>query len=193
MDISFIVILGLPILYVTGSLKKIVKNAGINGTAFVLFFVITAVLSMIPIIKVVQGIRINVAGAFFCITPAIYLAVKRRYTYIYYLAAVMTTLFAVAVSFFTNTYTLPYLPYIVVFIITVSAVIFFKTNAPVFGPVMMGIYGVAGGFMELFGGMDDSVTLFSGIGMISLCAAFCLFVSYIFIRPRQTRAAQLQT
>ena len=194
MDISFIVILGLPVLYATGSLKKMVKNAGVGGTAFVFFFAITAALSFVPIIKLLQGIRINFAGAFFCIAPAIYLAIKRQYTYVYYLAAVLTTLFAVAVSFFTNTYTLPYLPYAVVFIIAVAALMCFKANAPLFAPVMMGVYSVAGGFMELFGGMDDSITLFSGIGMISLCAAICLFVSHIFTRPRRrAHTAQLQT
>jgi len=193
MDISFIVILGLPVLYVTGSIRKIVKNAGVGGIAFVLFFAITAALTFTPAIKLVQGIRINLAGAFFCIAPAIYLAVKRRYTYIYYLAVVVTTLFAVGVTFFTNTYTMQYLPYIVVFVIAAAAIICFKSNAPLFAPVMMGVYGVAESFMELFGGMDDSVTLFTGIGAISLCAAFCLLVSYIFTRPRGACSAQLQT
>lgn len=193
MDISFIVILGLPVLYVTGSLKKIVKNAEVGGVAFVLHFVITAALSFLPIIKPVEGIRVNLAGAFFCIAPAIYLAVKRRYTYIYYLAVVITTLFAVAVSFFTNTYTMPYLSYIIVVAITAAAVICFKSNAPLFAPVMMGVYGIAGGFMELLSGMDDSITLFAGLGSISLCAAFCLFASYLFTRPRGAHSAQLQT
>jgi hypothetical protein len=193
MDISFIVILGLPVLYVTGSLKKIVKNAGIGGAAFVLYFAITAALSFIPAAELIQGICVNPAGAFFCIAPAVYLAIKKRYTYIYYLAVVITTLFAVAVSFFTNTYTLPYLSYIVVLVIAAAAVVCFKTNAPLFAPVMMGVYGVAGRFMELFGGMNDSVTLFTGIGTISLCAAVCLFASYLFTRPRGAHSAQLQT
>jgi hypothetical protein len=51
MDISFIVILGLPVLYVTGSLKKIVKNAGIGGAAFVLYFACTAALSFVPVVS----------------------------------------------------------------------------------------------------------------------------------------------
>ncbi len=193
MDISFIIILGLPVLYVTGSLKKVVKNAGVGGAAFVLYFAITAALSFIQAIKLIEGIRLSPAGAFFCIAPAIYLAVKRRYTYIYYLAVVVTTLFAVGVTFFTNTYTLQYLPYIVVFVIAAGALISFKSNAPLFAPVMMGVYGVAEGFMELFGGMDDSVTLFAGIGTISLCAAFCLFTSYLLTRRRGAHSAQLQT
>lgn len=193
MDISFIVIIGLPVLYVTGSLRKIVKNAGVSGAAFVLYFAITAALSFLPVIRLIEGIRLSLAGAFFCIAPAIYLAVKRRYTYIYYLAVVVTTLFAVAISFFTNTYTLPYLQYIVVIAITIAAVVCFKSNAPLFAPVMMGVYGVAGGFMELFGGMDDSITLFAGIGMISLCAAFCLFTSYLLTKPRGAHSPQLQT
>jgi hypothetical protein len=192
MDISFIIILGLPVLYVTGSLKKIVKNAGVGGVAFVLYFVCTAALSFIPVIRLMQFMKINVAGAFFCIAPAVYLAVKRRYTYRYYLAFVLTTLFAVAVSFFTNTYTLPYLPYIVVLVITIAAVICFKRSAPLFAPVMMGVYGIASGFMQLFAGMDDTITLFSSIGMISLCSVLCLFAAYPISRPRGRHAPRRQ-
>lgn len=193
MDISFVIILGLPVLYVTGSLKKIVKYAGVGGAAFVVYFAVTAALSFVPEIKIIEGMRLSVAGAFFCLAPAVYLAFKRRYTYVYYLAAVATTLFAVAVSFFTNTYTLPYLPYIVVIIITAAAVACFKSNAALFSPVMMGVYGAAESLMELFGGMDDSIMLFTNIGMLSMCAAFCLFASYIFTRPRGAHSAQLQT
>jgi hypothetical protein len=137
-----------------------------------------------------QSIRIDFAGAFFCVAPAVYLAVMKRYTYRYYLAFVLTTLFAVAVSFFTNTYTLPYLPYIVVLVITIAAVLCFKRSASLFAPVMMGVYGIASGFMQLFAGMDDSITLFSGIGMITLCAALCLFAAYPLSRPRGRHAAR---
>ncbi len=190
MDISFIVILGLPVLYVTGSLKKIVKNAGVGGAAFVLYFACTAALSFVPVLKLMQGIKIDISGAFFCVAPAVYLAVKKRYSYRYYLAFVLTTLFAVAVSFFTNTNTLPYLPYLVVLVISIAAVLCFKRSAPLFAPVMMGVYGIASGLMQLFAGMDDSITLFSGIGMISLSAALCLFAAYPLSRQRGKHAVR---
>lgn len=193
MDISFIVILGLPVLYLTGSIKSIVHNTRVSGAAFVIYFACTAALSFVPVIKIIPSLRIDLAGAFFCIAPAVYLAAKRRFTYRHYLAFVLTTLFAVAVSFFTNTYTLPYLQYIVVLTVTIASVLCFKSGAPVFSPVMMGMYGIASGLMQLFGGMDDAITLFGGIGMISLCSALCLFSAYAVSKPpRGKHAARRQ-
>lgn len=192
MDISFIVIIGLPVLYVTGSIKKIVHNAGVGGAAFVIYFACTAALTFVPVVRIADFAEVDFAGAFFCIAPAVYLAVKKRYTYRYYLALVLTTLFAVAVSFFTNTYTLTFLPYIVVLSVTLGAVLCFKSGAPVFAPVMMGVYGIAAGLMQLFAGMDDSITLFGDIGMISLCSALSLFVAYPVSRPRGRHAARME-
>jgi len=189
MDISFIVILGLPVLYLTGSLKKIVAYTGASGFSFVLFFVFTALLSLLPVEKVIQSIRIDVAGAFFCIAPAVYLAVKKRYSYIYYLTFVLTTLLAVALSFFSNIYAMIYLPYLVGFVIAFAAILCFKANGPIFAPVMMGVFGAAGSIMQLFGGMDNSVTLFGDLGTLTLCAALCLFISYLF-RTRGKHASR---
>jgi hypothetical protein len=188
MDISFVVILGLPVLYATGSLKKIVRNTGVDGLCFVLYFVITAALSFVPEIKLTQGMRLSLDGAFFCISPAVYLIVKKRYTYKYYLTFVLTTLFSVALSFFSNLYTLPYLQYVVSFAIAVAAVMCFKAGAPVFTPVMMGVYGIAGGCMQLLSGMDNTIVLFGGLGMISLSTAVCLFVAYVVAKPRGRHA-----
>lgn len=188
MDISFIVILGLPVLYLTGSLKKIVANTGLSGLCFVMYFAITAALSFIPEIRLSQGMRLSLSGAFFCISPAIYLVVKKQYTYKYYLSFVLTTLFSVAISFFSNMYAMPYLPYIISFIIAITAVLCFKAGAPVFAPVMMGVYGIAGGCMQLLSGMDNMIMLFGGLGMTSLSTAICLFVAYIVAKPRGKHA-----
>ena len=184
MDISFIVILGLPVLYLTGSLKKIVENTGLSRMCFVMYFAVTAALSLIPELRLTAGMRLNVSGAFFCMSPAIYLVIKKQYTYKHYLACVLTTLFSVALSFVSNMYTMQYLPYIISFVLAVTAALCFKAGAPVFAPVMMGIYGIAGGCMQLLSGMDNSIVLFGGLGITSLSTAICLLFSYIVARPR---------
>lgn len=188
MDISFIVILGLPVLYLTGSLKKVVENTAVSRMCFVMYFGVTAALSLIPELKLTPGMRLNLSGAFFCLSPAIYLVIKKQYTYRHYLTFVLTTLFSVVLSFFSNTYTMPYLPYIVSFALAVTAALCFKAGAPVFAPVMMGIYGIAGGCMQLLSGMDNSIVLFGGLGMTSLSTAICLVFSYIVARPRGKHA-----
>lgn len=187
MSISFIVILGLPVLFLTGSLKRIVLNTGVSQLGFILFFFCTAAFSFLPALKIIQTIRINFAGAFFCIAPAVYLAVKRKYSYRYYLVFVLTVLLAVGLSFFVSIYSIPYLQYIVDLVIALAASICFMPRGPIFAPVMMGVYGIAGGLMQLFSGMDSSIVLFGNTDMTTLCTALCLFVSYL-LRPRGRHA-----
>ncbi len=188
MDISFIVILGLPVLYLTGSLRKIVLNTGISGLSFVMYFACTAVLSFLPEVRIIQGMQINFSGAFFCVAPAVYMIVKKRYTYRHYLIFVLTSLAAVGIAFFSSSYTLTYLPYIIVFAVVLTAVVCFRAEAPVFAPVMMGAYSVAGGLMHILGGINNLVTLFGGIGQISICLTICLFSAYIVTKPRGKHA-----
>jgi hypothetical protein len=38
--------------------------------------------------------------------------------------------------------------------------------------------------MELLSGMDNSITLFGGLGMMSLSMAICLIAAYAVARPR---------
>jgi hypothetical protein len=183
MSISFIVILGMPVLFLTGSLKKIVYYTGAGGLVFLLYFACTAGLSFIPVVRIAQGLRFSPAGAFFCVAPAIYLALKRQFTYGFYLGLVLAVLFAVALSFFSNTYAMPYIIYIAGFAAAVAASVCFKSKGALFAPVMIGVYGAAGGLMQLFSGMDNSFTLFGNIDIMSLCMALSLFISYL-TRPR---------
>jgi hypothetical protein len=194
MSISFIIISGLPVLYLTGSLKKAVSITGLSSIKFILFFLITGVLSFIPELRVAQGIHVSFAGAFFSIAPAVYIAIKKQYSYRYYLFFVLTILFAVALSFFISIYSMPYLPYIIDLVIALAAGICFMPRGPVFAPVIMGVYGLAGGLMQLFSGLNNSITIFGNMDMTSLSTALCLFVSYI-LRPkgRHTEGYMLQT
>lgn len=188
MSISFIVISGLPILYLTGSLKKVVSITGLSSAKFILFFIFTGALSFVPELKVTPGVQINFEGAFFSIAPAVYIGIKKQYSYRYYFLFVLTILFAVALSFFISIYSMPYLPYFVDIAIAVAADFFFLPRGPLFAPVLMGIYGIAGGLMQLFSGMDSTITLFGNIDMTSLSTALCLFFSYL-IKPRGKHSA----
>ncbi|MGI5850336.1 MAG: hypothetical protein ACOX8Q_09810, partial [Christensenellales bacterium] len=180
---------GLPVLYMTGSLRKTVANAHVSGICFVLYFIFTAALSFIPLVRVVQGISVNVAGAFFCVAPAVYLMAKKRYSYRYYITFVLTTLVTVVLSFLSNAYTLSFLPYSVSIATSFTAMLCFKGSAPVFVPVMVGIYGAVDGVMQLFAGINNSITLFGGIGIVSLSVAICLLMSGLVCRPKGRHAA----
>lgn len=179
MDISFIVILGLPVLYLTGSLKKIVANTNVSGRNFVLYFVCTAVLSLLPVLSIAQNILINLAGAFFCTAPAVYLALKKQYNYKFLIAFAGITIISITVSLVFNSYTLPYLKYLVSILISIIAIICFAQNAPVYVPVLIGSYCIFRSTMQLFINAYYQNIFFYGIEMTSIAVVICLFFAYL--------------
>ncbi|MDD5018096.1 MAG: hypothetical protein PHO15_08380 [Eubacteriales bacterium] len=187
MDISMIIVLGLPVLYATGSLKKIVANTGVGGRCFVLYFVCTAALSFLPAVTITQNVSLNLAGTFFCIAPAVYLTLIKAYTCRFYIAFVLTT-FVSVVSSLIFTYTPAYLPYLVIGIVSIGALIFFKARAPVFAPVLTGVFSVAGSMMQLCTDMYMTPWLDS-LGTASVSLVICLVAAYLVTRRRGRHAA----
>lgn len=183
MDATLIVMLGLPVLYVTGSLKKEVANARISGVCFVLYFLCAAALSLIPRLQIVPAVSLSLQGAFFCIAPATYLAAKRRYNYQFYFCSALMVLLAVSVTFFLGSYTLPYLPYPLGLLISLIAVLCFKALAPVFAPMLIGMYGIAESIMQMLTGSGATVW-FGDIKMTSVSVVLCIFTAYYVTRPR---------
>ena len=189
MSVLFVVTLGLPVLYLTGSLKKIVGYTGVGKPAFLLFFAGIAALSFLPAVRVVKEIKIDPAGAFLSLSPAAYLAAKKRFSYRYYLAVVLTAFFAVSLSFISDAYSLPFLPHLIGAVIAFSSALFFYSGGPLFAPVLTGVYGAAAGLMRLFSGMENSVVFFGDTDLTALSMVLCLFVSYA-ARPRGKHCAR---
>jgi hypothetical protein len=73
MDFSLIALIGFPVLYLTGNLRKAVASAGIRGIVFVLYFIISALLSLIPRIGLFPWISLDLAGLFMGVAPAVYI------------------------------------------------------------------------------------------------------------------------
>lgn len=190
MDISFIVILGLPVLYLTGSLKKIVANTNVSGRSFVLYFVCTAVLSLLPVLNITQNVSINLSGAFFCMAPAVYLAVKKQYNYKILITFAGIAIVAITVSFMFHSYTLPYLKYLISILISIIAIICFKKSAPVYVPVLIGIYSVFRSTMQLFINAYYQNVFFYGIEMISIAIVICLFFAYFTKKQKGRHSIQ---
>lgn len=182
MSISLIVILGLPVLYLTGSLRKAAGAARIGGTAFVLYFVFAAVLSVMPYIALIPAVALCAQGAFFSIAPAVYLAFHKDYGFGFYLSCALTVLIAVSASFFTISYTITYLPVFIMLVVTFLAVVCHKRRAPVFLPVLMGIYSMAEAVMELLTDTARTVVLFDAVDAASFGFVICLAVSFVMAR-----------
>jgi len=188
MNISFIVILGLPILYLTGSLRKMVANANLGGVCFVMYFVCTAALSFVPIVRITQDISINLSGAFFCTAPAVYLAVKKDYDYKFFIPCVLITLMSIASAFLLNSYTLPYLPYLVSTIVVIIAIVFFNARAPIYAPVLIGLYNILWSVMQLFISNYYLNVFFNVIEITSASLVICLIAAYFVTKSKGRHA-----
>lgn len=189
MDLYVIIVIGLPVLYVTGSLKKTVKNTGTSGAAFVQYFLCTSLLALLPDIHVSQGISIYVAGAFFCISPVLYLAVKRKLSFSYVIAMIVVALISVASAFLINAYTMTYLPFLIGGGVCIIALLCCKSRAPIVVPVLVGIFSaVQSGMTLLVSGYSNAV-FFDCLSLAAASTAVCLFAAYILKKPSGRHAA----
>jgi len=185
MSISLIVMVGLPVLYLTGSLRKATSAAGVSGTVFVLYFIICTLLSIVPIVTVANGVSVCVAGAFLCIAPVFYLIIQKEFTFRFYLASAITVLLSVSACFISISYTVTYLSAALIFLVSLIALLFMKGRAPLFAPVLIGIYNIAEDIMALLTDTVRSVTAFDVMDIASLSFVVCLAASYLLSRPWQ--------
>ena len=184
MNISTIVIIGLPVLILTGSLHRILANAGIGRRSAVLFFMCTAALSLLPSVRMAEDVWINAEGAFFCIVPAIYLAVTKTYSYRFFILFSFTTLLGVLSAFLISSYQIPFLTAVAGTAILLAALILAGARAPGVTVVLCGVYFAVQGIVQITTGIAYRTVLFGDIDMVTASAAACLFLSYVFYRPR---------
>lgn len=190
MDLYVIFIVGLPVLYVTGSLKKTVKNTGASGVAFVLYFLLTMLLTIMPDIPISQGISIYAAGTFFCTSPIIYLAVKRKLYFSHVIAMIVVALISVASAFLVNAYTMTYLPFLIGGGVCIIALLCCKSRASLTAPALVGIFSaVQSGMTLLVSGYSNAV-FFDCLSLAAASAAVCLFAAYILKKPSGRHAAR---
>ena len=190
MDISLIVIIGLPVLYLTGNLRKAVAAAGIRGVPFVLYFTIGLLLSLIPSVRIFPWVSLSLAGAFLCIAPAVYVALHDGYGYRFFLASAITVLLSVTSFFVSNTLTLPYLTPVLGLAVSALAMLCFGRCAPKHAPMLAGLFGTADSVMALLSDSARTVVLFDVRAMVLLSFTVCLCAAFFSVRrPRGRHAA----
>ena len=184
MDISFIVNLGLPVLILTGSLHRMIANAGLGKRNAVLFFVLAAVLALLPDIHVAGGVWLRPAGVWYCIAPALYLALNKAYTFRFFIVFLLAALFGMLFAFAQSAYAAPYISAIAGVLISLAAILGGGRRAAVFAPVLAGVFFAVRGSAAAVMDMAQRIILFGDIGMVALSTAACLFAAYIVYRPR---------
>ena len=193
MDIALIVLIGFPVLYLTGNLRKAVAAAGIRGIHFVLYFLIGLLLSLVPEIRIFPYISSNLSGAFLCFAPAVYIAKQGGYGFRFFLASAITVLLSVTSYFVSNTLTLPYLTPVLGLMVSAVAVMCFGRRAPENAPVLAGLFGVVDSVMALLSDTAREVVLFDIRAMAVLSFAVCLCAAFFSVRrPRGRHAAGLR-
>lgn len=190
MDMSLIVLIGLPVLYLTGNLKKAVAAAGIRGAVFVLYFVIAVLLSLAPAVYILPNLSVSLSGAFLCIAPAVYIGLQGGYTYRFFLASSLTALLSVSVFFVINTLALPYLSPVPGLAMSAVAILCHGRRAAEYAPVLAGLFGAVDSIMVLLTDTARAVVLFDVSAMATLSLSVCLLAAFLSLHTRHRHPAR---
>ena len=185
MDGSLIVILGFPVLYLTGSLHKAAAPLRLSASSFALYFLCTAALMLLPTVRVTNGFSICFAGLFYCFAPVAALIRQRDFPVGLPVAAALCVLFSCVEEMVWGDYTIPFLPYAEGAVIAVTALLCTGRRATLFAPILAGLFEAAGHVVRLISGADPYAWL-SGICATSIAIAVSFFASALLFRqPRR--------
>jgi len=187
MDGSLIVILGFPVLYLTGSLHKAAEPLWISGKTFVLYFMCTAALLLLPTVRVADGFSLCFAGLFYCLAPIAILIRQRDFPVGLPVAAALCVLLSCVAELVWGDYTITFLPYAEGAAIAVAALVCTGRRAPLYAPLLAGLYEIASHVVRLVSGVDTTAWL-SGICAASTAIGVSFAVSALLSRqPRMGR------
>lgn len=190
MNISLIVMLGLPVLYLTGSLRQTVAAMKISGKAFVGYFLIAAALSLIPKITLFGTVIFNMTGAFLCTAPAVYLALRGDCGYRFSLAGLLSVLLSVSAYYIFSTYTVTYISQLTSVAVAIVALLCLGRYAPPKAPVLAGVYGISEGIMGRLTGQTQILRLLDVTELAMLCFLICFAVSAGIVHLRHGAKAE---
>lgn len=193
MNISLIVMLSLPVLYLTGSLRKTTAKMKIGGAAFVVYFLAAAVLSVIPAVTVVPGLLVNFQGMFLCVAPAVYLALKKDCGYRLLLAAKLMVLLAVLSHYLFISFTFPAIKPLTGAAVAVIALCCLGHKAAPKAPVLAGVYAVSENIMALLTGQMRILRLFDAAELAVLCFMLCFTAASMAVYLKQLKAHRANT
>lgn len=182
-----VVMISLPVLYMTGSLRRAVMIMGISGKAFLLYFAIGIVLAMLPIVYAYRT-GINVCGAYLCLSATIYAAATKRFDYRLFIAAAAALLIGVAEFVVSNSFVLPNIGYIRTAIVCIASILIYRGQAALFLPVIALVYNAAVFVVSLVLGLSHNFCLFSDMELILFGITVSLIVSYAFERTHGRHA-----
>ena len=189
MDGSLIVILGFPVLYITGSLHRAADYLRVSGTTFVMYFACTAALMLLPAVRVAENFSLGFAGLFYCFAPVAILIQYREFPAGLPVAAALCVLFSCAEELIWGDYTISYLPYIEGVVIAATALVCIGRRAALFAPVLAGLFEAAAHTVRLISGMDATAWL-SGVCAASVAIAVSFVAGAVRLRqPRPGRHA----
>ncbi len=189
MDGSLIVILGFPVLYLTGSFRRAAATLNVKGSVFVLYFACTAALLLLPAVRISQGFALGFAGLFYCFAPLGLMIRQRNFPVGLPVAATLCVLFSCAEELIWGDYTIRFLPYVEGLVIAVTALVCIGRRAAVFTPVLAGIFEAAAHTVRLISGTDATPWL-SGICAASVAIAVSFLIGTVRVRqPHVARHA----
>jgi len=184
-----VLMVSLPVLYLTGNIRCAVAKMGVPGRWFVLYFVIGIALLLLPSVFMF-GVQISLSGAFLSIAPCVYLAKKKQYGYQIIISAMVAAVIYIAAYVLQSMLAVTYLTAGAIVLLSVLALVVFKEKAGLFLPVLVLVYCVC----EIAFALVVPGQYFSpfavGMDIVPAGITLCLIVSYAYARPRGRHAAK---
>lgn len=197
MNISLIIMLSLPVLYLTGSLRRILEQLKIGGAAFVIYFFMAAALCAVPVINVLPLISVNLAGLFVCIAPTIYIAIKKQCGYRFLLASNLMVLLSALSNYLFLTFTMPVIKPVTGMAIVVIAICCLGFNAAPKAPALAGVFTLSENIIDLLTGQVRTLRLFDSIELAMLCFLVCFcaapILNYVMLQKQKRADASVLT
>lgn len=178
-----VIMICLPVLYATGSLRRAAGMCGAGPLPFILYFLIGLGLTLVPNIYVFNT-GISLSGAYLSLSAFIYVIVKRKLDYRFFIALAAALAVSAADFILSNAYFLPYMVYVVSAFISVSALFIYRGQAALFIPSMVLVFDTAGFLISLTLGIGHNYILLGSHEPVLYGIAVCLFSSYAFGRYR---------
>jgi len=184
MEYWTVICLGLPILYMTGSLRHAVASAGLSGRAFVLFFLCAAVLDALPPVRTPGG-SVCIAGVFMSAAPIVYLAAKRRARLSFWIACIFSAASGALIALVFESMPIPYNGLVLAAPAAAASLLAGGARAPVYAPAAAGVSIAAAGAVDMMMQRALHIVWMDGVGVCAACAAACLFLAYYLARLRR--------
>ena len=171
----------LPVLCITGNLRRALKLCEICPGTFTAYFLIGLGLTLLPDLYIFD-VGISFSGAFLCLSAFAYILIKKILDYRFFIASAAALLIYAFEFVISNSQYVPHIRYFTLGAVLLTAILVYKAKAALYIPVIAFVFSAAGFIISLALGVGHNYKIFDRHEMVLYGMAICLLSSYAFKR-----------